>query len=221
MKNFRRSWIPFLFFIFALAPSVFADPISKKEADAWVERVRSIMGWSSDFDVEKEAHDREATARAKYQKNPNDPVVIRDLADALHSLGHFAEHRHDFIRAKELHEESLSLFRKTDVPTTESWDGVDHASEHIFMDLYDHAFVQEKNGDVKAAEKFFEEAYIWAESEKIAEGSASKSDRFEKRYVALVKRRGAELKQLSKTATEYVQGVCSRSFSSILKFFRI
>lgn len=126
--------------IFFVATSAFADPISKEEADAWVNHVRKIMKWSQDFDVRKEAEQRKEQAELHLNLFPTSKEYRRDLADALHTLGHFAEHDHDFDLAISLHKKSLNLFLESGFPTRESWaDGVEHALEHLFMSHYDKA----------------------------------------------------------------------------------
>lgn len=127
---------------------------------------------------------------------------MRDLADALHTLGHMEEEDGRLEAALALHRESLRLFEASGYPTEESWDdGVNHAQEHIFMDLFDL-------GTQKNDPEVLDQAYQWTEDTGLANSKASLSNRFQPRYVDLVKGRKAKRLKLSKVAAEYVSRLC-------------
>jgi hypothetical protein len=189
--------------------AAWSDPISAQEAAEFEALVRQIMKLRPTDDILVEAKGREAKARAELQIDPNSREALRDLGDALHMEGHMAEHAHDFDLAVRLHLESLAMFQRSGLPSRESWDdGVVHAQEHILMDKYDKG-VALLPKDPTAAEALFDEAYDWSEQTKLASSTAQASERFLPRYYALVKRRGLELKALSKVAVQFVGKYCA------------
>jgi tetratricopeptide (TPR) repeat protein len=157
--NFFKNLLLFSLVISFLSPA-WANPITKREADAWVQHVRRIMHWDSDFDVRKEAEGRLVQAELNIKAYPKSEEYKRDLADALHTLGHFAEHDHDFLLAQSLHERSLQLYKQSKFPTRESWDGIEHANEHIFMDSYDQGVILEQQGKHLDAIAWYKKAFF-------------------------------------------------------------
>ena len=187
-----------------------ADPITKQEAAEFEAHVRRIMRVPPNFDLKTEAAEREKKARAGLKKNPESGELKRDLADALHSLGHYAEHDHDYPKALAYHEESLKLYEQsTEYESVESWNGVDHAKEHLFLDLYDTAVLAEQNGDQAKAEQFFEQSYDWIVKGKLLECTAWQTDRFVPRYTALLKRREAKAQSLSALDKKTSKKICA------------
>jgi tetratricopeptide (TPR) repeat protein len=165
------------------------------ENSAWAHHVRKVRGWASGFSITEEALGRELEARRGLKREPDSRELKRDLADALHTLGHMAEENQDFQRAMKHHREALKLFKESGLPTKESWDdGVAHAQEHIFVDLYDM-------GE-------HDKAYQWTEETKLASSSANRSERFVPRYMRLLKDRKAQMKELSAVAVRSLGNLC-------------
>lgn len=98
--------------------------------------------------MRKEAEERLKQAELNLKLFPNSKEYLRDLGDALHTLGHFAEHDHDFDLALALHQRSLKAFSQSGLKTRESWDdGVEHAHEHLFMDNFDKGILAQQQGN--------------------------------------------------------------------------
>lgn len=186
-----------------------ADPISKKEADKWIQHVLHIRGLSPKADLVAIIKADEKIARANLMSMPTSFAFNRDLADIAHELGHFAEHEHNYPKARELHLEALELYKKAGVLEIHgSWDGELHSLEHIFMDFYDEGIVEEKKGHADKADKLFNDAYEWLEKHQLADTELIGSvERFTPRYMRLIHAR----RQQSKSLTEFHKRVLASS----------
>lgn len=167
-----------------------ADPITKEEAKEWEDRVRRIDGLEPDADLRAISQARLDEALSDIAADPDLPVLYRDLGDAYHSLGHFAEHDHNFDLAIQYHELSLAAYKKSNFARSqESWgDGSEHAYEHIFMNLYDRAFVDEASGNIEKALAGFAEAWAFTVKWHKELQASRLSERFTQRYVPLANR---------------------------------
>ncbi len=205
MSKFLLSLIIGLF----LTQSLHADPITPEAAAAWNNRVRSHLGVGPDFDLREEADHRRIDAENLLKLNPYSREAMRDLGDALHSLGHFAEQAHDFMSALKLHGLSLEMYMHANLPTRESWhNGVEHAFEHIFMSYYDQAIIYQRASNSEQAAKFYELAWQWSEKWYEIMGEFSNNARFLNRYMPLVKLRRAEKKPMTNINRIYSQNFC-------------
>lgn len=150
----------------------------------------------------------EIMARDGLKKNPGSRELKRDLGDALHHLGHVAEEQGDFERAMQLHQESLQLFKESGLPARGSWnDGVDHAMEHVFMDLFDMGDRALRAHDEQTGNAYMDRAYDWSEQNDLV-NKVGRSDRFLPRYYAMAKLRGAQTKELSFAAARTTGAIC-------------
>lgn len=169
---------------------VFADPISKEEAEAWVTLVRRLRGAGADFDVKLEAQARVNQALDGLRVLKGRPDLYRDLGDGLHTLGHMAEHEHRFERAVDYHRGAFNAYSESrGLPTRESWhDGRQHAVEHIFMNIYDLGIYHERLGSKNLAHRYFDAAFGFAlmyglqdlDTERLTPRYDALVDRFEK-----------------------------------------
>ncbi|CAN5519501.1 hypothetical protein BH10BDE1_BH10BDE1_14390 [soil metagenome] len=176
-----------------------ADPITPREAAEWESFVRGLMKWDASVDLRLEAAGRRAVAEKNLTLNPQSRVERRDLADALHTLGHMSEHEHRFEFAISFHMKALESFLMSGLESRESWDdGTEHAKEHIFMDIYDEGVLLERKGDVQNANRYFDSAAYFALRSGIANSLRHKTDRFDSRFEPLQMR----LKQMVRSSGE-------------------
>lgn len=163
-----------------------ADPITAREAAEWEAHVRRLMKWDSSVDLKVEAAERRAEAEKNLAVNPQSRSDRRDLADALHTLGHMSEHDHRFEFAIAFHMKALENYLVSGLETRESWnDGTEHAREHLFMDLYDEGVLLERKGDFQNANRYFDSAAYFAHRSGIANNLRHKTDRFDSRFEPL------------------------------------
>lgn len=201
------------FFIsFQLFPhETHADPISKEEAQEWLERVSRIRGIPLD-QISTTYIRQEPALRAQLANMPSSMAFNRDLADNLHVLGHLAEHDHDFPKARAFHLEALELYKKAGVLESKgSANGELHALEHIFMDYYDEAALLVQNNKDDQADELYEKAYEWSQKHSLPGQLFHQSPRFPKRYLGLLLYRAENLKSLTDADQRALNSVaCSR-----------
>jgi hypothetical protein len=180
----------------SLAQFAWADPISRIDANAWIARVNDYRSnGDPKFDLRAFYDKNREDAATRLNTNPADREAMRDLADAFHGLGHFAEFDHNYRQALLYHEQSLNLYKRTrGLKSRESWgDGEDHAQEHIFMDLYDWAIMYERANEMGQAQIYFDRAYEQAKLSLTLKVRSEIRDntntRFVSRYLPLMRRR--------------------------------
>ncbi len=201
--------VTFFILAFILSFQASANPISKEEAQAWLDRASKISGIPVDR-LEETFKSNEAKARETLKSMPSSMAFNRDLADSLHRLGHLAEHEHSYDKARKLHLESYEHYQKSGVLKSQgSSNGLLHAVEHIFMDYYDEAVLRGQKDQDDKAEILYGYAYKWAQQylpiEKLMEGSP----RFPQRYLGLLLYRAENLKSLTATDEKILNSSCS------------
>jgi tetratricopeptide (TPR) repeat protein len=189
-----------------LSQFAWADPITKEAAAARIDKLclRNGLPPGCAEIMQAGLENNRIVIERKLQANPFDKGLIRDLGDAFHSLGHFAEYANNYDLALSYHTQALVLYKRSGERAFGSWDdGTEHAYEHIFMDLYDQAITFERAGEMSKAEMFFERA--WQASEKVDVVNSRVTDR----YYPLAKRRQKQKQPLSSRGQKFADHFCT------------
>lgn len=162
--------------------------LTEQEAATYEKKVKASLGLDKSINL-KEHIDNSI----KYLRGLEDtPEKIGQLGDYLHRAAHLAEKNKDYLAAYAIHEESMYWFilnKKSGIKLKSSWDdGIEHVLEHMFMNLFDHAYTLMLSGEVTLAEMFFDKALSFTKNSQITAyiDHLMISPRFSKRYLSLL-----------------------------------
>lgn len=178
----------FILLVLAIATTPFygavaassAPPMGRSQA-SFEETLRKFYGLVEYQDVQEHALLRKYWAEEVLKANPNSAEGLRDMGDALHTLGHFEEFKENYEAAFKLHTQALEYFERTPLETRESQDKIRHANEHIFFNIYELAFA-------KSDDFLFRKALDWARVNNFATNPDYGMDYIRARYIDLIKR---------------------------------
>lgn len=186
------------------SPLIHADPITPEEAKEFEDIVRSIERLGSDQDLVEYFENKlyEVRNALDVALSPTSSGLVAETywierlqaqkGDTLHALGHFSEHKFNYEQAIKYHTESLEAYALVgEAPIRGSWNGLEHGAEHLFMDYYDWGVLLERSGKKQEAMGKFKKAREVEKFYKLHEMLVG-GDRFEPRYLGLLKRFGEE-----------------------------
>jgi hypothetical protein len=204
--------VTYLFGAFASAAP--EAPLNEAEAQAWIGKSPSDPDFPfALLEVKTAVTSNYRVAKNKLGRYPESPAVQSEMGSALHALGHVAEIENDFLLAADYHRESVKYYRMSGgVRASGSWDdGVNHALEHVFMDIYDHGRWLEAQGRVKEARDRFRDAWKYAVSEELSEQyDVGRDARFTARMQSL--RARSDFGLITQSAGDRVLGAIGRLF---------
>ncbi len=190
------------------------NPLNVEEAENFLEFKTSDPDFARLFaDSKAKAQHLHRIAARKLSQSPDSPAAQSEMGSTLHWLGHMAEVENDFELALSYHRASLKYYRQSGgVTANGSWDdGVNHALEHIFMDLYDRGVILEREGRIEEARRSFREAWKFEQAEELRQTyDVGRDHRFLSRLTALEARPDYHL--ITMSTIERLRGGVGRLF---------
>lgn len=149
--------------------------------------IRTTYGLTPQANVRDFAHDREKTILDLLRTSPQSEEFLRDLGDVYHTLGHLEEYDDNFERAVEYQQKSIEYFQRTHLKSKQSSDKLRHSIEHIFVDMYEHAYQSLQKREAQN-EFLFRKAIQWARRWDLASSPIIMSPPVRERYIDLILR---------------------------------
>lgn len=171
---------------FAVQAASPAPPIGRNK-EKFEDSIRATYGLKPQSDIREFATTQEQKILDGLRTNPDSPELLRDLGDIYHTLGHLEEYDENFEAALKYHEKAIENFQRSHLKSKQSGDKLRHSIEHIFVDMYEHAYQALQKNDSQN-DFLFRKAIQWARRWDLASSPIIMSPPVRERYLDLVLR---------------------------------